>query len=751
MLRNLSALLFALGPLWTSAQTVFSFAPDVAVQRNGSPLAMAWAGGLNSPQFSPIDLDQDGKQDLFVFDRSGNKPIFLLNTGEADQIDYAPTHVYDNVYPFPLLHDWALLRDYNCDGKADIFAYTNGAFAVYRNTSDGNGLSFTLTDDMVGSNYVPFISPNLFITSADIAGIVDVDGDGDLDIVTFSIWGPNYLEYHKNLSMEEYGTCDSLIYEVRSRCWGSFIESPESNSLMLNVPCDDNVPDPEMPTHIGTEGIHMEDAQRAHSGSTVLPLDLDGDGDMDLLLGDYSSPDLMALTNGGSVSHALMVAVDTLFPVYDQQAYFDQFLAPFHVDVDNDGKRDLIVAPNATSLSENAHGIWYYHNTGTDATPIFHYLQNDLFQGSMLEFGEGAYPVLFDHNGDGRMDLVVGNAGYYQAGGNYLGRLALLENIGTATQPAFNEITDNYLDLDTTSIGPDPYPAFGDVDGDSRPDMILGDLEGNLHFFHNTSTNSTAQFQSPQQLVSDDLGDTIDVGQDATPQLYDVDADGLLDLLVGERNGNINYYRNTGTSLSPNWHLQNTGLGGVLVNEYWSFTGFSVPFMYENEQGQKEFLSGSESGWIHHYDGIDGNIDGNWNLTDSIWEGFHEGLRTSVVLYDLNGDGHLDAVIGNYRGGLSFWRDDTYAGIQDEGVAPAQEVFSIVPNPSADEANILLHTPLRPDMHISMHDDMGRLVQTQAVISAGTRLYVGDLPNGVYTVQLVSGVTSWTQRTVIMH
>ena len=212
-------LLLCVAPLYSLAQADLTFNPTVPVQRAGVPMPMAWAGGLNFPQVSTIDLDQDGLLDILLLDRSGDKPIFLLNTGTPGQATYMPTHTYDNVYPFPLLHDWALLRDYNCDGMADIFAYTSGAFAVYRNTSDASGLSFTLVDDQVGSNYVPTVCPNLYISNVDMPGIAVMDGDGDLDILTFSIWGSNYLEFHKNLSMELYGTCDSLAYEVRSRCW----------------------------------------------------------------------------------------------------------------------------------------------------------------------------------------------------------------------------------------------------------------------------------------------------------------------------------------------------------------------------------------------------------------------------------------------------------------------------------------------------------------------------------------------------
>ncbi|MBZ0206646.1 MAG: T9SS type A sorting domain-containing protein [Flavobacteriales bacterium] len=747
--RRLLILLLATGPLWSHAQVNLTFDPAIPVSRNGVQLGMPWAGGLNAPQISPIDLDQDGIMDLFLFDRSGDKPIFLLNTGTADQPLFTPTREYDHVYPFPLLHDWALLRDYNCDGKADIFAYTNGAFGVYRNTSDASGLSFTLVDDQVGSNYVPTISPNLYISNVDLPGIADIDGDGDMDVLTFSIWG-NYLEYHKNLSMELYGTCDSLTYEVRSRCWGDFRESVSGNTVELNVPCSDNVPNPEMPPQ-GHDAIAAANEARAHSGSTILPLDLDGDGDMDLILGDFLSPNLTALINGGTVAHASMISADSLFPVYDQRVYFEQFLSPFLLDIDGDGKRDLVVAPNSTTAAENAHGTWYYRNTGTDSAPVFQFQQNDLFQRDMLEFGEGARPVLFDHNGDGLMDLVVANEGYFQPGANYQGRLALLENTGTATAPAFNMVSEDYGQLAALGFGPGVHPGFGDVNGDGRPEMILGDAAGNLHLFNNTSSGPVAQFQLAQALLTDDVGTVIDVGANATPQLFDLDSDGLLDLIIGERNGNLNYYRNSGTAQVPIWHLENANLGGVRVNEYWSTTGYSVPFLQVDNDGGTVCYSGSEVGGIHRYEGITGNVGGTWNLTDSVWEGLDEGIRTAVALYDFTGDGELDAVVGNYRGGLSFWSSGIWSGIDGTSSISPENAFSLAPNPAARSVDILMHIPVGPDVQVELFDDLGRTVRNLSIGKPQVRMDLESLSPGLYTMRLVSGNAQWNRRLVVVR
>ena len=103
-----------------------------------------WAGGINYGQFSEIDLDQDGTMDLFVFDRTGNKITTYINNGTVNAIDYKLAAQY--VAQFPILHDWAILRDYNCDGKMDIFTAFTGSspgISVWKNTSTlAAGLQF---------------------------------------------------------------------------------------------------------------------------------------------------------------------------------------------------------------------------------------------------------------------------------------------------------------------------------------------------------------------------------------------------------------------------------------------------------------------------------------------------------------------------------------------------------------------------------------------------------------------------------
>jgi len=165
------------------------------LKTNGDTLKNPWAGGFNSVQFSEIDLDLDGIKDLFVFDRTGNRISTFINSGLANQITYKHDPSFIQHFPHGMT-DWVLLRDYNCDGKMDIFTYSTGGMAAYKNTSTSQ-LNFTLDTSLVYSDFQPDATPNmvnLYISSTDIPAIDDIDGDGDLDVLTFSILG-SHVEY----------------------------------------------------------------------------------------------------------------------------------------------------------------------------------------------------------------------------------------------------------------------------------------------------------------------------------------------------------------------------------------------------------------------------------------------------------------------------------------------------------------------------------------------------------------------------
>ena len=434
----------------------------VALIENNIKFKNAWAGGINSAQFHEIDLDLDGNKDLIVFDKTGNKLLPFLN--KNGYFSFAP----DYRSSFPLhqdgkkLHDWVIFADYNCDGKNDIYTYSSGGFAIFKNTST-TSLSFSLVDTLVRSNYGGPIPLNIFISAVDIPAVSDVDNDGDLDILTFKITG-GFIEYHKNLAIETTGNCDTILFELSESCWGNFYEG--LNTYTLNC---QNCQCPPI--------INHPNSKQKHAGSTLLAIDIDNDNDKDIILGDISFNNLNLLINGGDSLNANMIMVDSLFPSNNLNtlpANLEIFPAAYYLDLTNDGVKDLMVTTNSENNSSNFTSCWLFDNSGSNSNADFNFLQNNFIQDEMIDLGSGSYPTFFDHNNDGLFDIVVGNYGYHQSGGNPVSSLALFENTGSLNNPEFTLVDRDWQNISNINLNINLNipainlsPTFGDLDGDS--------------------------------------------------------------------------------------------------------------------------------------------------------------------------------------------------------------------------------------------------------------------------------------------
>ncbi|MEL7222898.1 MAG: VCBS repeat-containing protein, partial [Bacteroidota bacterium] len=310
------------------------------VEQYGTTLALGFAGGLNSPQFNEADLNNDGRNDLFLFDRVGNIAIAMRRKSDGT---FALSQRL--IQHFPDMEEWVLLRDYNGDGAMDIFTYNRdqaSGIKVFRGFYGSDNL---LNFERVSFDYlldiIPVATPTggvtqLYVSDIDYPSISDVDCDGDLDILTFNIGG-GLIEYFQNQSIENGYGLDSLQYELATNCYGGIYESGISESLSLSSSSGDCA-----------EGFVGGDdtVEDRHVGSTLLSLDEDGDGDEDLILGDLSFPNLNMSTNAGSCGNAWMNEQDLNFPSYDLAVDLPIFPAAFYVDIDGDNIRDLVAAPN---------------------------------------------------------------------------------------------------------------------------------------------------------------------------------------------------------------------------------------------------------------------------------------------------------------------------------------------------------------------------------------------------------------------
>ncbi len=698
----------------------------IEVYESNVKLRMPWAGGINFSSFTQIDLNNDGKKDVVAFDKicgSGGRLRAFLNTGGVGEAKYLHAFNYQN--KFPNVTDWALFFDYNNDGKSDIFTYTTGGIKVFKNISVGQNLNFILEKSLLMSNYNPSGTPsisNLYCNSVAIPGIADIDQDGDLDILSFSVFGVK-IEYHKNMSQELFGNSDSLIFNMVDDCWGDIKE----NNCQVDM---NECPFMKMYSSVIQDSLNKP----LHSGSCIMCFDRDGDGDQELIMGDISCSNIFYVDNQGTNSNAHIGDTTILYPNYPNKASttiikLNSFPCTYNLDIDNDGFKDLIASPNAIAGSENYKSVWYYKNASVTPTVNFVFQKNNFLQEDMMEFGEGAYPVLFDADSDGKMDLIIGNLGYYTGGINK-SKLAFYKNIGTTTVPSFSLITRDYQLLSNYNIY-SMAPTFGDLDNDGDKDLIIGDNNGQLHYFENTAPiGSAAQFSNHVSYYH-----AIDVGNFAYPQLFDVNADGTLDLVIGSLNGKISYYSNIGSSSVPVFSLQSTFFGNVDVRQIGWTTGYSYPHLFK-EQGVTKLLVGSELGNLYLFDNIDGNLSGSFNRVDTALFQINEGPRCAPFFEDITNDGKRDLFLGNYAGGLAFFNstNNSGVGLNEEFI---DEQLIIYPNPVSDKFTVLVKGNSNlGNMSVRCFDALGNEINLVSTYNKINEFDVSLLSKGIYVMTI---------------
>lgn len=749
MLKTFASFAVCLAFLWMAKVTYCQQKPPLVTHSEGdrSGMLYPWAGGMNSCQFGKIDINLDGVPDLVVFDRCGNRIMPFISAHGINSYGYVFSPEYSG--DFPELSDWAIFADYDGDGKTDIFTYSPGyaGMKVFRNVSNAK-LEFELIvfpylKTFQGGGYV-----NILVTYADYPAITDLDGDGDLDILTF--WGlGSFVEMHRNMSVEKYGNRDSLDYIKTESCWGYFAESIESNAITLD-------------TCLGgmeARGLKGMEGGNRHTGSTFQVTDLNGDGLPDLLLGDVDYPNIIALYNGGTADLAKMTSYEWNFPENDQPVALFSMPSVFYDDIDHDMKKDLLISPfdPNTLNSENLQSAWAYINQGDDSYSNYKLWNKSFFQDEMIDVGAGAYPVLADYNSDGLQDLFIGNYGKYDTSyyDQYLilhtvhiGGIALYKNTGTQSQPEFAWVTGDFAGIaaqQQTGV----IPSFGDLDGDGDSDMITGNSNGKLSFYLNVASSGSPMDMS----LSTDAYQGIDVGDDSAPALFDLDGDGLLDLVIGEKGGNLNYYHNSGTTSLPVFQLASDSLGKVNVTDYSiSLSGYSVPTFFSDNQGHVQLLVGSEQGKIFYYPDIDEDINGTYKESPDLGTligipGFdaNRGYRTSATLSDLNHDNVADLITGNFSGGLEYFtngQDPGVSGINDPGII--RNSITIYPNPTTGDLTIAAN----PDADyniilVEVFDVTGRKVgELESFPDNCARLDTESMEDGIYFFRITCRLDS---------
>lgn len=720
-MKNYLTLCYCLLPLFTTAQT-FSFRYDTRppVSVNNRNLTNAWAGGLTAGQFSKMDLNGDGTEDLVVFDRGSSKVSTFLATsaGGADNWQYAP----DYERRFPAMINWMLLTDYDNDGRKDLFTFFPGGVLVYQNTTPKGSASVSwnlVANPLQQNGFNGRIS--LYVAPTDIPAITDLDDDGDLDILACDVGGSRVL-YYQNTSFDKTGK-PGLDFGRVGDCWGGFLPGNGCSDFTFGIDC-----------RLAGGRVGAPNLRPMHSGNALTVIDVTGDGRKDLLYGHVSCTDIAVLKNTGPNNAS--ATFSSLEPAFLAQNPINItiFPAAFLEDADGDGVRDLLVSPNESGLDAQTSDLranhWLYRNTGTNQKPVFGLVRKDFLQNQMIELGQNAAPALGDLDGDGDADLLVGHRGAADATGFRAG-LWHFRNIGTPTDPNFDLVTTDYLNLSQLALT-DLVPQLTDVDGSGSLDLLLTGTTRTAAeirvFFNSAGKGAAVQFSATaRKLIAPD-----GFSPGELPTVYDVDSDGNPDLLVGKALGSVEYHRNVGTATNPAYQLQNQTFGGLRINTL-SRTP-SVLVVDFNGDKKPELLTARNDGSLRLYQ-FPAQPNQAATLLDSLPALGLPGASLIATTADLSGDGLPDLIFGTSAGGLRYALNTSEKVVITATTNEPVDAWAF-PNPT--ERYLTIRPPVEGLAEVISL--AGQVVLPGQWVRAGNDVGfdLGALPDGVYFVRITA-------------
>ncbi|MEM8558158.1 MAG: FG-GAP-like repeat-containing protein, partial [Bacteroidota bacterium] len=656
------------------------------------------------------DLDADGDVDLLVLDEGGALLHFENTAAPGQPAAFAwRSDDFAGLSALGGVGAWYRLGDLDGDGDLDLLATSDDGpnrARLLLNTGTAQAPAFTLAADPLADTDGNPIRAE----TTNLPGLADLDGDGDLDYFAGTADLGTVFHYRHDgvgpdgvprftLATEQFA--DIVIFESDPTC-PSDLHPPNSlpqsdsraNSSVGRGPSAEGIPAWAPPLQAASSGLHGQNA--------IAFADVDGDADQDFFWGDFFTVSLLYFENEGTPAAPSLVLASEVYPE-DEPLSSGGYSVPSFEDTDGDGDLDLLVgiAGGLCSQPKNlAANLFFFENIGSTTAPRYTERTDQLLPS--FDAGRRTVPALGDLDGDGDLDAIVGNDEDFRFSPSRA-VLRRLENTGSPTEPRWQEADNDFLTLDL-GISANAYtPALADLTGDGQLDLVVGEFGRALFLFRRTDRPLT----DPESFVEATPNPFADlaIGQRPAPALGDLDGDGDADLVVGEFNGRLRFFRNTGTAQAAAFTLETDRFLDADVGS------FSRPHLADLDgDGDLDLLVGSNEGPIQLY-----RNDGTPQAFAFTEAGLIPAARdgTAPALGDLDGDGDPDLVSGALGGGLLFFEN---ADTTDTVPPPTPTVlrFEAFPNPTTGATRFRIDVPpdigADADILLTVYDVLGRLV-----------------------------------------